>query len=267
MTLPTAEQLLNLADRTPHGLTPGETARLRQGVAHHCARAEQAEREVDTLTAVCRSNKQAYIGAVKDAMAADERTKQAEAERDQLRADLDRQAQEMATWRATVAALDAGVPGTPRHRAEQAEAELTALKTITSGYCGHCGRGDCSPTADQWYEQRQRADRAEAAIERVRATCARLHDLAHAAHGVPTSSYDRGIDRAAKVILAALDEPQEQQSGTRPTHPDGTPYRYAEIAAEGWEHCDGCGQWGNTWTPEQPHRCPAPIKVATAPAP
>jgi len=50
MTLPTAEQLLNLADRTPHGLTPDETARLRQGVAHHCARAEQAERAVDHLT-------------------------------------------------------------------------------------------------------------------------------------------------------------------------------------------------------------------------
>lgn len=50
MTLPTAEQLLNLADRTPHGLTPDETARLRDGVAHHCARAEQAERAVDHLT-------------------------------------------------------------------------------------------------------------------------------------------------------------------------------------------------------------------------
>ena len=50
MTLPTAEQLLNLADRTPHGLTPDETARLRQGVAHHCARAEKAERAVDHLT-------------------------------------------------------------------------------------------------------------------------------------------------------------------------------------------------------------------------
>jgi len=97
MTLPTAEQLLNLADRTPHGLTPDETARLRQGVAHHCARAEQAE------------------------------------------------------------------------------AELTALKTITSGYCGHCGRGDCSPTADQWYEQRQRADRHEALLRQYLS----LTDITH----------------------------------------------------------------------------------------
>ena len=36
----TTAQLLNLADRTPHGLTPDETTRLRQGVAHQCARAD-----------------------------------------------------------------------------------------------------------------------------------------------------------------------------------------------------------------------------------
>jgi sarcosine oxidase delta subunit len=41
----------------------------------------------------------------------------------------------------------------------------------------------------------------------------------------------------------------------RPTHPDGTPYRYSEITAEGWEHCDGCRQWGQ-WTIENPHDCP-----------
>lgn len=49
-------------------------------------------------------------------------------------------------------------------RAERTKAELTALKSITSGYCGHCGRGDCSPTANQWYEQRVRADKAEAEL-------------------------------------------------------------------------------------------------------
>jgi hypothetical protein len=41
-------------------------------------------------------------------------------------------------------------------------AELDALKAIPTGYCPDFGRGDCSPTADQWLEQRQRADRAEA---------------------------------------------------------------------------------------------------------
>jgi len=40
---------------------------------------DQLYREIDTLRAVCRSNKQAYAGAVTDAMAADERAKEAEA--------------------------------------------------------------------------------------------------------------------------------------------------------------------------------------------
>lgn len=73
-------------------------------------------------------------------------------------------------------------------RAEKAEAELDALKTVTTGYCPHCGRGDCSPTADQWLEQRQRADRAEDAIARVRAWAAQTQ------HGA-----------AAAEVLAALD--------------------------------------------------------------
>ena len=47
-------------------------------------------------------------------------------------------------------------------------AELAALKSITSGYCEHCGRGDCSPTTDQWYDQRQRADQAEDQLRRTR---------------------------------------------------------------------------------------------------
>ena len=48
------------------------------------------------------------------------------------------------------------------------------------------------------------------------------------------------------------DQPKEQRE--RPTHPDGTPFRYHEINAEGWEHCDGCGLWGQ-WTVANPHEC------------
>ena len=51
--------------------------------------------------------------------------------------------------------------------------------------------------------------------------------------------------------------------GSRPTHPDGTPYRYHEIAAEGWGHCDGCRQWGQ-WTIQDPHYCQQTINVAVA---
>ncbi|MGQ4353145.1 hypothetical protein [Streptomyces drozdowiczii] len=46
------------------------------------------------------------------------------------------------------------------------------------------------------------------------------------------------------------------ETSGRPTHPDGTPYRYHEIVAEGWEHCDGCRTWGRGWTAENPHDCP-----------
>jgi hypothetical protein len=52
--------------------------------------------------------------------------------------------------------------------------------------------------------------------------------------------------------VAMPDRPKEQRE--RPTHPDGTPYRYHEINAEGWEHCDGCGLWGQ-WTIANPHEC------------
>ncbi|WP_331746786.1 hypothetical protein [Streptomyces sp. NBC_00842] len=47
------------------------------------------------------------------------------------------------------------------------------------------------------------------------------------------------------------------ETGRRPTHPDGTPYRYSEITAGGWDHCDGCRRWGQ-WTAEKPHDCPGP---------
>ncbi|MFE0699143.1 hypothetical protein [Streptomyces sp. NPDC058872] len=76
-------------------------------------------------------------------------------------------------------------------RAKRAEAELTALKAIATGYCGHCGRGDCSPTAQQWLDQRDRANKAEATIERVRTWGAQTQ------HGA-----------AAAEVLAALDEEQ-----------------------------------------------------------
>jgi hypothetical protein len=53
-------------------------------------------------------------------------------------------------------------------------------------------------------------------------------------------------------------EPDDQQrlreQPERPTHPDGTPYRYADMVAEGWEFCDGCRLW-TTANVERPHEC------------
>ena len=43
----------------------------------------------------------------------------------------------------------------------KAETELAALREVARGYCPECGRGDASPTAQQWEEQKQRADQAE----------------------------------------------------------------------------------------------------------
>ncbi|MGW8719651.1 hypothetical protein ACWGNR_10120 [Streptomyces althioticus] len=105
----------------------------------------------------------------------------------------------------------------------------------------------------------QRADRAEAALDRVRA----LHQPQHDGSGFPdsqqcsTCSQDGGDGYQYLVpwpcpTIRAIDQPKEQRE--RPTHPDGTPYRYHEITAEGWEHCDGCGLWGQ-WTVTNPHEC------------
>ncbi|MBI0293306.1 hypothetical protein JBE04_02025 [Streptomyces sp. PRKS01-29] len=57
------------------------------------------------------------------------------------------------------------------------------------------------------------------------------------------------------IVWEAAQPGREQESTGRPTHPDGTPYNYSEITAEGWEHCDGCRTWGQ-WTADNPHDCP-----------
>jgi hypothetical protein len=70
-----------------------------------------------------------------------------------------------------------------------------------------------------------------------------------------------GLLWALVRVNQAKPQPQ-QRPGARPTHPDGTPYRYAEIVAEGWDHCDACHTWGQGWTFEHPHVCPVPIRAA-----
>ena len=41
---------------------------------------------------------------------------------------------------------------------------LTALRQIARGYCPECGRGDAAPTVADWEQQKQRADHAEAKV-------------------------------------------------------------------------------------------------------
>lgn len=49
-----------------------------------------------------------------------------------------------------------------------ADAVLAAIADPAAGYCPHCGRGDTGPTADQYEQQRKRAEKVEAALARIR---------------------------------------------------------------------------------------------------
>ncbi|QIJ61440.1 hypothetical protein [Streptomyces sp. JB150] len=114
---------------------------------------------------------------------------------DRLQQDIARQAQEMATWRGTVNALDAGAPGTPRARAE----------------------------------------RAEAAIERVRALAARLEEFAENA----LKADDRSLYRAiASNIRTQLDGAAPSPAATEATGPR--------------EHC---GNLAPAWTAGPRNEC------------
>ena len=73
----------------------------------------------------------------------------------------------------------------------------------------------------------------------------------------PGSTYQMTID-GQRLVWEVPQSGSQQESTGRPTHPDGTPYNYSEIVAEGWEHCDGCRTWGQ-WAADSPHNCPSPF--------
>lgn len=99
---------------------------------------------------------------------------------------------------------------------DQLRAELDALKAITDGYCPECGRGDCSPTADQYYEQYRRADHAEARVHEYEnaitwetrcLSCARLLDTCREA--------EEARDLARDVAVALENELAETAAPLR----------------------------------------------------
>lgn len=51
-----------------------------------------------------------------------------------------------------------------------------------------------------------RAEKAEATLNAVRATCNRLHSLARSAHGQPLTDVDRTIDHTINLVRAVLDQ-------------------------------------------------------------
>ncbi|MBZ6207483.1 hypothetical protein KVH31_13345 [Streptomyces olivaceus] len=75
-----------------------------------------------------------------------------------------------------------------------------------SGYCPACGRGDCAPTPDEYEQQRQRADRAEAALARVH----HLADLIHA--GAPWTA--NHTELATRIRAAAGPAPAATDTAT-----------------------------------------------------
>ena len=86
--------------------------------------------------------------------------------------------------------------------------QLDALRTVARGYCPECGRGDAAPTVADWEQQRQRAEQAEAAIERARALAASWQSAVRPGEPHP----------AAAALLAALDE-QPSPAATEATEP------------------------------------------------
>ncbi len=65
-----------------------------------------------------------------------------------------------------------------------------------------------------------------------------------------------GTRRRLEAFAAGVQDGRRsvREQPDRPTHPDGTPYGYADMVSEGWEFCDGCQLW-TTATVERPHEC------------
>ncbi|MFD9630109.1 hypothetical protein [Streptomyces violascens] len=78
---------------------------------------------------------------------------------------------------------------------EQLRAQLAALTEIARGYCPHCGRGDATPTTDQYLEQVRIANNADIILDRVRAIAADLRNDPDARHW-------------ANLLDTALDTPE-----------------------------------------------------------
>lgn len=78
--------------------------------------------------------------------------------------------------------------------------ELAALRAAARSYCPTCGRGDAAPTVEHWEQQKQRADRAEAALARIQALA---------------DEYPAGIDTA--LIHEALDTTTPAPAATEAT--------------------------------------------------
>jgi hypothetical protein len=82
----------------------------------------------------------------------------------------------------------------------KAQDELAALRAVARGYCPECGRGDCAPTVDDWEQQKQRADRAEAELRQH--TEADSADAAAGSYAMRAETAERERDEARQHAAA-----------------------------------------------------------------
>lgn len=83
--------------------------------------------------------------------------------------------------------------------------QLAALRAVARGYCPACGRGDAAPTVADWEQQKRRAERAEAALNRVRVLAEFTRDHVAAAR----DDMSLAQHELACAVLATLAEPKE----------------------------------------------------------
>ncbi|MFJ6069099.1 hypothetical protein ACIQHU_39420 [Streptomyces tendae] len=154
---------------------------------------------------------------------------------------------------------------------------LNACKTIADMHAAATGRRGEAPTRgviEDVEDVRLRAERAETRLRLAhqarRGKEHQLDDVRRALCDIgfmedddPYSHADLAdvIRQVGETLSERLPSVREQRE--RPTHPDGTPYRYHEIVAEGWGFCVGCHTW-STATAERPHTCLGPNQVAPA---
>ncbi|MFG2412316.1 hypothetical protein [Streptomyces goshikiensis] len=94
-----------------------------------------------------------------------------------------------------------------------------AVSAEAAGYCPDCGRGDAGPTADEYEQQRQRAEQAEDRLKQMRKACDAMafkaDDLAREA--ATTKSHAllhlaTGYGEAARHIAAAPFRSQSKET-------------------------------------------------------
>ena len=115
---------------------------------------------------------------------------------------------------------------------------LAALRQVARGYCPACGRGDAAPTVEDYEQQRQRAEQAEAWRRKAVRRALKISKLQGTLAAVTDLRDDLREITGARWIADALDKILD---GQPPAHDAGPTVR--EAAAADRAHW-GQRQWG-----------------------